>query len=440
MAGKMKGYDESTIIKIFNQTPAKAVLKNPDALNPDSDFVPEKILFREKQVFEITNILSQVLLGFNPSNAILRGPTGTGKTVTIKFLLSAFEKSAREKGINVGIGYASGHVLGTGRELSKVSPHRYIAELMNSLGFSINASKRGGYGWGRLIDMFRDYLNDSNYDYLIFVLDDIHRLSEIPFFMHLARPKQVWNLKKNLTVFYITTTEKFIKLIPREGAYSFENPNIYFAPYNAMQLKDIIKQRLEYALNEPKIIPEEAISLIAAYGTQMGGDARYTLRVLKEFVNRYILGYYEEMELESAVKNAFAAIDIEDIHELIKSLSFTSKVILTSLIRYEYFHGFKFGSYTIPTVYRIYYNFCKDVGFRSVLTRSFNEHLYSLINNYLLDHKRGVRGRLGTVSLENIRSLLLGIISALQSDESLSNIIDFEKIKDKYSKQSEYYF
>jgi len=436
----MKGYDESTIMKIFNNTPVKAIIKNPDALNPDSNFVPNKILFREKQVFEITNILSQILLGVYPGNAILKGPTGTGKTVTMKFLLSAFEKSAKEKGVNVGIAYASGHVLGTGREISKVSPHRYIAELMSSLGYSIQASKRGGYGWGRLLDMFRDYLNDSNYDYLIFVLDDVHRLSEVPFFMHFARPKQVWNLKTNLTVFYITTTEKFIKLIPREGAYSFENPNIYFESYSAKQLEEIMKQRLEYALRNPKVIPKGAISLIAAYGTQMGGDARYTLRVLKEFVNRYILGYYEEMSTEQAVQNAFSTIDIEDIHQLINSLSFTSKVILTSIIRYEYSHGFSFKSYTIPTVYRIYYNFCEEVDFRAVLTRSFNEHLYSLINNYLLDHKRGVRGRLGTVSLEPLKSLLPGVLSALKSDDMLSEVVDFDKIEEKYTKQSKYYF
>lgn len=438
----MKGYTKETISKLFKNQPLKTILKNPEALDPDSNFVPDEILFREIQVAKITRILNNIFLGVNTGNAILRGSTGTGKTFSTKFLLSAFEKVAMERGFNVKIGYASGHIIGLNsnlKERAMVSPQRYIAELMNSMGYHITPSSRGGYGWGRLMDMLRDYLNEQDYEYYIFVLDDIHRLKEIPFFMHFARPKQVWGLKRGLTVFYITSSESFIKKIPREGKYSFTDSNIFFSSYSAPQLYKIMEQRLTYALEKPAVIPEEALWLIAKYGYEGGGDARYSLRVLSEYVKNYIVGEYDKLSIKDSVMNAIYAVDLEDINNTVRSLSLVSKIILLSLIVEETRNRFRIKQYLLNDIYTIYKSFCEKVGIKPVLSRAFHEHLSALTNTFLLDvGTKRVRGAPKAFNLSTIITMgfLPTVLDVIMEEYILEDSVNVEKIKKIYGDET----
>jgi Cdc6-like AAA superfamily ATPase len=68
-------------------TPQTVVFRDPSPLS--EDFIPEKIQFREKQIQNITYYLSGLVrYGLLMNNIMIYGHPGTGKTHSIKHVLS----------------------------------------------------------------------------------------------------------------------------------------------------------------------------------------------------------------------------------------------------------------------------------------------------------------------------------------------------------------
>ena len=64
----------------------KALFTNRSALNPE--YVPEQLPFRDDQIKAVAEVLATVLHGSRPSNLLLYGKTGTGKTAVARYVLS----------------------------------------------------------------------------------------------------------------------------------------------------------------------------------------------------------------------------------------------------------------------------------------------------------------------------------------------------------------
>ena len=91
-----------------------SLIKNPDYL--DDEKLPEeerravlKEIFnrniREKQLSRIISHLTPVLDGDHPPSALVYGPTGSGKTVTLIHVLSTFQKVAESHGVDFTYAY-----------------------------------------------------------------------------------------------------------------------------------------------------------------------------------------------------------------------------------------------------------------------------------------------------------------------------------------------
>ena len=76
---------QKNIINFFNEfLERKSLFKNKRVLQ--SNFTPNKIQHRDEQIQQIANILAPCLKLERPSNLLIYGKTGTGKTVSIKFI------------------------------------------------------------------------------------------------------------------------------------------------------------------------------------------------------------------------------------------------------------------------------------------------------------------------------------------------------------------
>ncbi|MEO2151683.1 MAG: AAA family ATPase, partial [Thermococcus sp.] len=63
---------------------AKKIFKNKEVLR--HSYTPKELPHRHEQIDELAHILVPVLRGETPSNVFVYGKTGTGKTVTVKFV------------------------------------------------------------------------------------------------------------------------------------------------------------------------------------------------------------------------------------------------------------------------------------------------------------------------------------------------------------------
>jgi cell division control protein 6 len=80
-------------------TAGKMLIKDRKTLT--IDYVPEKLPFRDEEAKTIAQTLSIVLKGARPSNLLLFGKPGTGKTAVIKNIINRLQKKAKELEIEV---------------------------------------------------------------------------------------------------------------------------------------------------------------------------------------------------------------------------------------------------------------------------------------------------------------------------------------------------
>ncbi|HEX2556876.1 MAG TPA: AAA family ATPase, partial [Nitrososphaera sp.] len=85
----------SDIDNIFKAAASrKSLIKNRQALT--IDYVPEKLPFRESEANTLAQVLSTIFNDARPSNLLLFGEPGTGKTAVVRKVIEGLDKSAKE--------------------------------------------------------------------------------------------------------------------------------------------------------------------------------------------------------------------------------------------------------------------------------------------------------------------------------------------------------
>jgi len=127
-----------------------------------------------------------------------------------------------------------------------------------------------------------------------------------------------------------------------------------FPPYDAGELQDILRQRVELAL-KPACIDKDVIPLCSALAAQEHGDARRALDLLRmsaELAERA----KSPRITKKHVRLAQNKIEIDRIMEVVRTLPTQSKLILLSILLQEQ-HNKKTGTtgaITTGEVYEIY--------------------------------------------------------------------------------------
>jgi len=139
LKNKRKDTTESLIESIHRTKKKRSIIINPDYL--DDEKLPEdersavlKEIFnrniREKQLSRIISHLSPVLDSAHPSSALIYGPTGSGKTVSLIHVLSTFKKVAKRRGVTFDYRY-----------IDLTSPKTHFGAL-NEVAIALDGSNR----------------------------------------------------------------------------------------------------------------------------------------------------------------------------------------------------------------------------------------------------------------------------------------------------------
>src|SRR3989344_1486083 len=235
------------------------------------NYTPDTISHRDEQIQQIAGILAPALRMEKPSNVFLYGRTRTGKTVVSQYVADQLMKTARKKNINLQIVYLN-------CKMKRVADteYRLLAQLANSFGAKVPAT---GLPTDEIYKVFLEKI-DEDEKMIVLILDEIDQL------VHKMGDGILYNLTrinselKKAEISFIGISNDLVfadNLDPRVKS-SLSEEELVFPPYNAVQLQDILKERVQLAFKK-EVIEEGVIKKCAAYAAREHGEARRALEL-----------------------------------------------------------------------------------------------------------------------------------------------------------------
>ena len=362
-----------------------SIFENREVLR--STYIPGDLPHRENQIYSLVCILVPVIRGDTPSNILIYGKTGTGKTTVVKFIGEELEQAGKLHDVQCVVVYINCEVVDT--------KYRLLASLARHFGKDIPMA---GWPTDRVYTELKNALDSDKY-MVIIVLDEIDNL--------LTKGDDVlYNLtrinsdleKAKVCLIGITTDLKFTEFLDMRVKSSLGEEEIIFTPYDAVQLEDILRQRAEIAF-KPQVLEESVIRLCAAYAAMEHGDARRALDLLRvsgELAERDKSPQVQEIH----VKQSHEKIEIGRIVDVIKTLPIQSKLILLSVVLLGHNSDSKI---TTLRVYNVYKQMCRIIGIKVLTQRRVTDLIYELDMLAILNAitvSKGRHGRIREISLD----------------------------------------
>lgn len=384
----------TNIDKIFDSISARTLFKNKDVLQ--AGYSPDNIPYRDKQIEQIASILAPALIGQKTSNLFVYGKTGTGKTLTIRFVEGELKKRSSEKN-NLRVEYIN-------CKFKKVADteYRMLAELIRKLGADIPAT---GLPTDQVYNKFLTTLEGLNQKVFIIVLDEIDQIVKkisSDFLYNLTRINAELP-KKMVTIVGISNDIRFLDDMDPRVKSSLSEEEIVFPPYNAIQLQDILNKRSKEAFKDGSVEPA-AISKCAAFAAREHGDARRALDLLR------VAGEIAEREDSKKIttKHIDAAnekIERDKILDVVETEPKQFQAVLQAIINLEeskdklktqknLVEG-EGGKVFTGDVYNVYQVLCKKIGMEVLTQRRVGDILTEFDMLGLINAQVISKGRYG---------------------------------------------
>src|SRR5881296_842197 len=376
-----------------------------DILRPA--FVPDRLPHREDQVDQLAQILATALRGERPSNVLIFGKTGTGKTAVVKYIENELKKL--DGGRTVHYVYMNCEIVDTPYGVLQNVANRFVENLSQRIPFT-------GLSTDRVYQMLVEKLDEEK-RIVILVLDEIDKIvtknGDDLLYQLLKVNDDLTNAKVSLIG--ISNDLKFTEWLDPRVKSRMSDEKMVFPPYNAEELLDILRQRSSKAFDNG-VAADSVLALISALAAQEHGDARRALdllRVSAELAERQ----GEEHITEAHVQRAKNKIELDTVIEAVKSLPTQSKLILLGILLNEEIGNTKL---TTGEVYTTYRDLSRKTGVTPLTQRRVTD-LISELDMLGLVHAR-VRsfGRGGRTKEIQASVPLLDVKKVLEKDEILA--------------------
>ena len=384
------------------------IFANKEVLRPT--YVPDNLPHRKEQIKGLADILSAALKGETPSNILIYGKTGTGKTSTVKYVSNELEAMAQKTGNNCTLLYINSEVFDT-----QYRVFAYLARVFNKRVPMI------GWPTDMVYSEFKAGI-DAEERRVIVTLDEVDKLAS-------KGDEALYNLSRinseldnaRLSLIGISNDLTFTDLLDPRVKSSLGEEEIIFSPYNAEQLKDILYERADKAFTDA-VLDDAVIPLCAALAASEHGDARRALDLLR------VSGEIAERSgskrvSEEHVRLASEKLEMNKVVEVVKTLPLQSKIVLSSVLvlsRERSKRRFSSGE-----VYNMYRRLCNQLGMDALTQRRVTDFvseldILGLVNAVIVS--KGRYGRTKEISLSVPEECVQPVLLEDYKLKAISNI------------------
>jgi len=387
------------------------IFKKRDALEPS--FIPDELPHRDAQIQKVAELTACALLGDTPPSFLCYGPTGTGKTATIRYVSQKLEHQCTED--KPWWIYINCSVVST--------PYRILAHIYNRISGSEKIPPTG-LPKDVIFKKLLGILDQKVQSICFLVLDEIDMLTEkkkgTEILYDLTRLNENLDYCKT-SVIGISNKLKFKDYLDPRVLSSLGQEHIVYPSYNADELRDILNERAKIAFHKG-VIKDDVIPLCAALAAKEHGDARKALQLLRK-AGELAARSQNKSVTHKHIDDAQNDLEQDHIVEYIKGLPLQAQVVLTAIFlisKYSPDHIITSGD-----IYGIYSELTQKIpGVRRLTERRISDYINELdMAGIIFTNLKsmGYYGRTKIIKLDLDLELLENIFMEIDKFQNLLN-------------------
>lgn len=391
----MKAIHEDPVEKLFDAAEAGlSLILDRNILH--FTYMPNIINHRDLEQKKVAQSLLPILKRSKPSNLLVYGKPGTGKTLVIKKILAQIDDRVSHPQFPIGLVYSNAK--------EETTLYGLLISLGKQLGLGDKAMPPTGLAVSEIFKRILTAVSKGGLN-VIFVIDEIDHLAKMvaksnnDVLYQLTRASE--RIKAgSITIVGISNDLTFKERLDPRVISTLREEEVVFTNYTVSQIRSILRERTDTAF-VAGAVSNQALSLCAAMAGREHGDARRALDLLR------VAGEIAEREQARSVTDVHvreAASKIEENKEItaLKSYPLHEKLLILAVMRSQ-------GS-TTGEVYAIYKDFARTIRQAELTNRRVTQMLSEIELSGIISGRITHQGRHGrtkkhrlTVSPEMVR-------------------------------------
>ena len=390
------------------------IIKNPNVLR--HDYIPSRILHRDKQQELVTQALLPLYKKSIPPNLLVYGKPGTGKTLVIKKVLTQIQNRVDKNSHQIKIATTNAKdqsnlynvLVDLGRQLGLKSKKTTNDKLwLPSTGLSISEV------FNRIL-----YIIEKNKINTVFLIDEIDHLAKLidktgkDILYSITRA----NLKlKNgsLSLIGISNDVRFKEELDPRVISTLSEEELVFPAYVTNEIKEILEDRIPLAFEENSV-SGGALNLCASIACREHGDARRAIKLLDVAAKTAELNQDVSITDEH-VRLAAQKIEIDKESQQLSAFSLHEKLLVITIM--------KSPNISTGDIYSAYKSLCKIIHQNTLTQRRTTQMLNGIELSGLISGKMIHQGIHGNTKKFNLTVSSDLVKNTLESNETLVDIL-----------------